>query len=91
MTDQYTAGTEYQQPSHEDIPYSVKAPAATLNGTKPAGTPGRPWPLAARLAVGVLIIGLATLAATSLAALRHVSATASQASQQAGPCTGPRT
>lgn len=76
MTDTaHTADTEIGQ---HDVPASV-----TINPPKPAAPGPRAWPLAARLAVAVLIIGLAATTAGSLMALRRVSVTASQASQQA--------
>jgi len=82
MTDQ--ADTEYRQPQHEDIPFVVKPPpGATLNGKKPDAHVPRPWPLAARLAVGVLVICMAAGVAASLMAIDTVSARASQASRLA--------
>jgi hypothetical protein len=76
MTDTaHTADTEIRQ---HNAPASV-----TINPPKPAAAVPRPWPLAARLAVTVLIIGLAATTAGSLMALRRVAVTASQASQQA--------
>jgi hypothetical protein len=78
MTDTaHTADTEY----HHDVPADLRInpPAAK----KPDAPVPRAWPLAARLAVAVLIIGLAATTAGSLMALRRVSVTASQASQQA--------
>jgi hypothetical protein len=73
MTD--TADTQYQQ---HDVPASV-----TINPPKPARPVPRAWPLAARLAVAVLIISLATGFTMALISLHTVSTKATQASQQA--------
>jgi hypothetical protein len=67
-------------PAQADIPATLKP---TLKLSEPTPRPSRSWPLAARLAVAVLVIGLATVAALSLMSIRTVTARANQAGQQA--------
>src|SRR5260370_33974565 len=72
----HDAATAYQA----DPPATIKP---TLKLSEPTPRPSRAWPLAARLAVAVLIIGLATISAMSLMSIHTVTARANQASQQA--------
>lgn len=83
MTDQSTADTDYAEQyemQHEngqlrhappDPPAPIKA-TVKINEPSPRQYP-RAWPLTARLAVAVLIIGLVTISAGSLLALQKVS------------------
>jgi hypothetical protein len=93
MTDQHTADTDYAQQyemqqengqvhhAPPDAPAPIK-PTLKLSEPTPRPYP-RAWPLTARLAVAVLVIGLTTIAALSLISIRTVTAKASQASQLA--------
>jgi hypothetical protein len=73
----HDAATAYQA----DPPATIK-PTLKLSEPTPRPSP-RAWPLAARLAVAVLIIGLATVAALSLMSIHTAAVRANQASQQA--------
>src|SRR5205807_1752127 len=68
-----------------DPPAPIKP---VLKLSEPSPRPSRAWPLTARLAVAVLVIGLATLFTMSLIAVDKVSARASRASQMASQQQG---
>jgi hypothetical protein len=85
---QYTPhdnGQFHHEPIHAE-------PAATYGITPPSSSPKREprraWPLGARLAVAVLIIGLATIAAGSLISLQTAAKRATQASVMASAEAG---
>jgi hypothetical protein len=98
MTDQHTADTDYDQQyeqhgngefHHAPPPAQADIPASLVKLSEPTPRqPIRAWPLAARLAVAVLIIGLATIAAGSLISLQTVSKRATQASVMASAEAG---
>jgi hypothetical protein len=75
---QHGNGEFHHEPIHAE-------PAATYgitpSSSPPKREPKRAWPLAARLAVAVLIIGLATITVMSLISLRTVTKRATDASQ----------
>jgi Tfp pilus assembly protein PilV len=75
---QHGNGEFHHEPIHAE-------PAATYgitpSSSPPKREPKRAWPLTARLAVTVLIIGLATLTAMSLISLQAVSKRDTQANQ----------
>lgn len=91
MTDQQTkVNYDQQYTPHDNGEYHHPAPlhaepAATYGLTPPSSAlprqPRRAWPLAARLAVAVLVIGLGTVTTMSLIALHTVSKRATQVSQ----------
>jgi hypothetical protein len=98
MTDQQTEANYDQQYEQQQVngqfhhePIHAE-PAATYGITPPSSPPKREprraWPLGARLAVAVLIIGLATIAAGSLISLQTVSRRATQASVMASAEAG---
>jgi len=89
QADQYTPydNGEY----HHAAPLHAE-PAATYGLTPPSSPPKREprraWPLSARLAVAVLIIGLATALTMSLILLHTLSGRATQASEMASAEAG---
>jgi hypothetical protein len=90
MSEQHTADTDYAEQyemQHENgqVHHAPPDPPAPIQATVKINEPSprqpkRAWPLTARLAVTVLIIGLATITAMSLIALQTVTKRATDTS-----------